>query len=79
MDSIKRLKELGAEEISRRTHIDKRHIERIINKDFENLKKINTLGFVKIINRECGVDMSGWMSEYEEYLGGSDDVGEHCR
>lgn len=68
MDEINKLQEIGLKEISKKTHIEVRTLEFIVNKEFDRLGKINTLGFLKIISREYNVDLQDWQSEFEEYL-----------
>jgi hypothetical protein len=64
----KTLEEIGLKEVSRRTYIELSYIKLMAEKNFSKLPRIKTLGFVKIIQRECGVDMSEWVAEFEAYL-----------
>lgn len=68
MDDISILEELGLQEVSRKTHIETRFLKYMINRDFDKLNKINTLGFVKILKREYNLDLQGWADEFESYL-----------
>ncbi|WP_331775171.1 hypothetical protein [Sulfurospirillum sp. 1612] len=67
MDSIKVLEEIGLKEISKKTHIEIKFLEYIINSDFDKLNKTNSIGFVKIISREYQLDLSDWLDEARAY------------
>ncbi|MDR1008297.1 MAG: hypothetical protein LBL65_07070 [Campylobacteraceae bacterium] len=68
MDSIKALEKIGLKEVSRKTYIELSYLKLMAERDFAKLNRIKTLGFVKIIKRECGIDMSDWVEEFEIYL-----------
>ncbi|MDR1614130.1 MAG: hypothetical protein LBS26_01020 [Campylobacteraceae bacterium] len=68
MDSIKALEKIGLREVSRRTYIELSYLKLMADRDFAKLHRIKTLGFVKIIKREYGIDMSDWVAEFEAYL-----------
>lgn len=67
MDNIKKLKEIGLKKISEETHIEQKYLEYMVNSEFDKLNHINTLGFVKILSREYGIDLSAWAEAFEEY------------
>ena len=67
-NEILMLREIGVEMISRSTHIEAIYIEYMINKDFENLRKANALGYAKIISREFNINLDSWCEEYKTYL-----------
>lgn len=68
MDDIGILEELGLEEVSRKTHIETKYLEHMVNREFSKLNRINTLGFVKILRREYNLDLQEWVDEFEAYL-----------
>ncbi|MDR1976151.1 MAG: hypothetical protein LBQ18_04100 [Campylobacteraceae bacterium] len=68
MDSIKALEKIGLREVSRKTYIELSYLKLMADRDFGKLHRIKTLGFVKIIKREYGLDMSDWVEEFEAYL-----------
>jgi cytoskeletal protein RodZ len=68
MDSIKVLEKIGLREVSRKTYIELSYLKLMAERDFAKLHRIKTLGFVKIIKREYGIDMSDWVAEFEAYL-----------
>ncbi len=67
MNDIKTLEEVGLGEVSRKTHIEVVFLRRMVNKEFDKLKRISTLGFVKILRREYNLDLDEWVQEFEEY------------
>ena len=62
---LDKLKSMDLIEIERTTRIDAQNLEYIINKDFEKLANFNVRGYIKILEREFGLDLSDWMSEFE--------------
>lgn len=67
MSDLEKLKEIGATEIHKKTHISVAEINAIFNKDFSYFNRAKALGFIKILEREYGVDLSLWSDEYKEY------------
>lgn len=67
MNDINTLEELGLLEVSRKTHIEVEYLQSMIEKDFEKLNRVNTLGFVKILSREYQLDLTNWVNEFEAY------------
>lgn len=67
MNNIKTLKEIGLKEVARKTHIELRYLEAIVEKDFQSLCKKNVKGYVKILSREYDIDFENWMKEYEDF------------
>lgn len=65
---LKRMQEIGASEIANATHIEVEYINYIIEKNFDKLKDKNVKAFVKIIERECDVDLKVWFDEYRAYF-----------
>ncbi len=66
-ENLKKLKEIGIEKISVNTHITEPNIEAILNREFEKLNPTKAIGFVKILEREYGVDLSEWKKEFKAY------------
>lgn len=64
-ETLSRLRSIGAEEISDKTHISRGKIEDILNKKYENFDKVKIGGFIKIIEREFNVDLHEWLEEFE--------------
>ncbi len=65
MDS---LREIGAQKISDDTHIALKHVQSIIHESFEDLDKIQFLGFVSILQREYNKDLSSLREKGLEYF-----------
>ncbi len=66
-NDIKVLKQIGLQEVCKKTHIEVKQLEYMINNQYEKLNKINTIGFVKIISREYKIDLSDWLEGFYEY------------
>lgn len=66
-DALKKLQEIGIEEVARVTHISYAKLDAIIHKRFNELDRTITQGFIRILEREYGVDLSAWMEEYREF------------
>ena len=67
MNDISLLKELGLSEVARRTHIEAEYLGYIVDKNFEKLARFNVKGFIKILEREFGFDLSEWMEKFNEF------------
>lgn len=52
------LEENSIKEISKKTNISEDNIEMLLASDFDNLKKVKTLGFISILEREYKIDLS---------------------
>ncbi|MBR8465483.1 phosphatidylglycerophosphate synthase [Campylobacter sp. faydin G-140] len=68
MNELENLKEIGIKEIARKTHIEPDYIHNIINKEFEKLSPLKANGYIKILQREYSIDLSGWLDEYKVFL-----------
>lgn len=64
---IKRLEKIGLQEVCKKTHIEVKQLEYMINNQFDKLNKINTLGFVKILSREYKLDLTDWLEGFYDY------------
>ncbi len=64
---IKGLEKVGLHEVCKKTHIEVKQLQYIINNEYEKLNKINTLGFVKILSREYKLDFSEWLEGFYRY------------
>ncbi len=77
MNDISLIKELGLNEVARRTHIEAEHLGYIADKNFEKLVRLNVKGFIKILERELDIDFAQWMSEYEAFMSERNQKNEH--
>lgn len=66
-EALRKLQEIGLEEVARVTHISYTRLDSIIHKRFGELDRTSTQGFIRILEREYGVDLSVWMAEYREF------------
>ena len=57
-DGVQKLQEVGAQKIYEDTHIPVDQIQAILHESFEGLEKVQFIGFVSILEREYGVDLS---------------------
>ncbi len=54
-------------EISKRTRISVENLEYLLDHDWEQLKKVQALGFINIIEREYGIDLGALRRECRNY------------
>ncbi|MDR3177380.1 MAG: hypothetical protein LBT96_00195 [Campylobacteraceae bacterium] len=73
-EGIEKLETIGLREVSRKTYIEYNYLRLMVNKEFSSLQRVKTLGFVKIIQREYGINMDDWVKEFEEYFQENDQV-----
>jgi len=66
-NDVKVLEKIGLQEVCKRTHIEVKQLEYIINNQYDKLSKINTLGFVKILSREYKLDFTDWLEGFYDY------------
>ncbi|WP_181562922.1 hypothetical protein [Campylobacter hyointestinalis] len=66
-NDILKIRDIGAKEVSKRTHIEAEYLEYMCDKNFDKLKKLNAIGFVKILSREYDWDLSDWTEEFKAY------------
>ncbi len=64
---IKGLEKIGLQEVCKKTHIEVKQLQYILNNEYEKLNKINTLGFVKILSREYKLDFSEWLEGFYDH------------
>jgi hypothetical protein len=57
-EKLDKLRELGAQKIYEDTHIPIEHVQAIIHESFESFSKVQFLGFLSILEREYGQDLS---------------------
>lgn len=57
IDGYEKLKNIGAQKIHERTHISKIHVQAIIHESFDDMSKIQFLGFLSILEREYDVTL----------------------
>ena len=57
-EGFEKLQELGAQKIHEDTHIARAHVQAVIHESFEDLNRVQFLGFVSILEREYNLDLS---------------------
>lgn len=65
---IDKLKEIGAQKIHEQTHVPKGHIQAILHNSFEDLNKVQIIGFISILEREYKVDLSDIRDSANNYF-----------
>ncbi len=69
------LEENSVKGISKRTNISENNIEILLASDFDSLKKVKTLGFISILEREYNADLSALKEQALSHYAEVDDVG----
>ncbi len=54
--------------ISKRTRISVENIEKLVNRDFSDMKRVKALGFISILEREFNLELSTLKTECIEYF-----------
>ncbi|WP_104721415.1 hypothetical protein [Helicobacter mesocricetorum] len=68
MEELDKLRQIGAREIAKNTHMALNKIEDILNLNFENLKdRATTIGLIKILEREYNIQLQKWVQDYNEF------------
>lgn len=67
-DLASKLQEIGIKNISEKTHITEKNLNAIANRDFASLHRTKALGFVRILQREYGLDFDEWLIEFYKYI-----------
>jgi hypothetical protein len=57
-EELDRLKDIGAQKIYEDTHIPVEHVQAVLYESFEGLTKVQFIGFLSILEREYGEDLS---------------------
>lgn len=65
---LDKLKSIGVQKIHEATHIATTHIQAIFHENFEDMHHVQFLGFVSILEREYGVDLSDLKNKGEDYF-----------
>lgn len=66
-EAIKSLKQIGGERINRETHIALSKILALLECDYGKFDRTTATGFIRILEREYGVDLSGWLKEFNDF------------
>ena len=63
-EGLKKLKEMGSQKIYEDTHISRPNIDAILNGKYEEIGRVQGLGFISILEREYSVDLSRLKEAY---------------
>ncbi|NOR57331.1 MAG: hypothetical protein GQ474_02290 [Sulfurimonas sp.] len=66
-DGLSRLKGIGAQKIHEQTHIARQHVQAVLHETFDDMTKIQLLGFISILEREYSVDLSALKEKGQEF------------
>ena len=67
-EELDTLREIGAQKIYEKTHISLKHVQSVIHESFEDLTKIQFLGFISILEREYNQDLSSLKEKGLQYF-----------
>lgn len=67
-ESLRTLKEIGAQQIHKDTHISLEYVQSIIHGSFEGLNSVQFKGFISILEKEYGVDLREVKEKGKEYF-----------
>ncbi len=73
-EGFEQLKALGVQKIHEETHISRKNIEGIFNKSFEGMNPVQFAGFVSILEREYGFDLTELKRDFMSYWDGTCDT-----
>lgn len=61
------LQSLGTEKIHERTHISRDKLESVLSKSYGEIGRVQFMGYMSILEREYGIDLSDIKQEYTEF------------
>lgn len=67
-EGIDKLKEIGAQKIHETTHISKQYVQGMLHESFDDMNKIQFLGFVSILEREYHINLDSLRAKGNEYF-----------
>ncbi|MCF6309345.1 MAG: hypothetical protein L3J19_02560 [Sulfurimonas sp.] len=67
-EGFDKLKDIGAQKIHEATHISRAHVQAFLHESFDDMNKIQFLGFISILEREYGVNLDEVKSKGLEYF-----------
>ncbi len=66
-ETFEELQALGVDQIHEKTHISRDKIELLLNKSYGGIGPVQFMGFVSILERDFGIDLSDIRAEYAAY------------
>ncbi|MEA2099189.1 MAG: hypothetical protein U9P72_03570 [Campylobacterota bacterium] len=67
-EGLNKLKTIGAQKIHETTHISKQHVQAILYESFEDINKIQFVGFISILEREYNLELDDLKSKGLNYF-----------
>lgn len=67
MKGIEYLKGLGVQRVHEDTRITKKNLEAIFNKTYDEIHRVQFSGYVTLLEKEYGIDLSALREEYDTY------------
>ena len=67
-DGFEKLKSIGAQKIHEKTHIAKQHVQALLHETFDQMTKVQFIGFLSILEREYSLDLSDLKERGLEYF-----------
>ncbi|WP_104713839.1 sialidase [Helicobacter cetorum] len=64
-ENLQALKNIGVQEICKKTRISSTNLNYLLEKRYESLSRVHAKGFLQILEREYKMDLSAWMTEYD--------------
>ena len=68
IESFEDLQKLGTSVLHEQTHIARNKLESVLTKSFDELTRVQFMGFISILEREYGIDLFGIRQEYDEFV-----------
>lgn len=68
IETFEDLQELGVSVLHEQTHIARNKLELLLTKSFDELTRVQFMGFVSILEREYGIDLSFLREEYDQFV-----------
>lgn len=62
------LQNLGVNPLHEHTHISRHQLELLLNKSFDQLTRVQFMGFVSILEREYAIDLTALRNEYDTQI-----------
>ena len=67
-EGLEKLRSIGAQRIHEQTHIAHKYVQALLHESFEGMQKVQLLGFISIMEREYGVDLTPLRQSAIEYF-----------
>ncbi|HEX5670090.1 MAG TPA: hypothetical protein VFX66_01025, partial [Sulfuricurvum sp.] len=68
IETFEDLQKLGLSILHEQTHIARNKLEMVLTKSFDELTRVQFMGFVSILEREYGIDLSSLREEYDNFM-----------